>query len=505
MSAIRPQPDPEVTVLVDTAQAVSPAQAIEDVARPGSDRVAAVHALRTRLAQLGDTGGGAEERAEHLADLAVRYGTRPFTTLEQARHLLRLDRASFAALLGLFGRIPELGTAVQRGPEGKYWTNTILPLERTGALDAVVHRRPAFPYSVGLYPGPTCMFRCHFCVRVTGARYDAAVLETGNAVLASVIDEVPDTQPSTVYFSGGLEPLTNPALGELAARGGRRGLDMTLYTNAFALTDRTLDRQPGLWSLHAIRTSLYGLNDAEYEATTTKPRAFGRVRANLASFLARRAERDAPTRLGLNYIVLPGRAGRLMDLVDFVAGLNEHSPDRPLDFVTVREDYSGRDDGRLAADERARLRDALQDFTAYARERTPALHIDLGYALESLRSGMDAELLRITPATMRGSAHPQIAVQVDLLGDVYLYREAGFPELAGARRYIAGRVTPDRSLHDVVRAFVERHPHIEPRPGDEYFLDGFDQAVTARLNQMEQDIADGWGTHRGLLRAGGPA
>ncbi|WP_079057812.1 dTDP-4-amino-4,6-dideoxy-D-glucose ammonia-lyase [Streptomyces cellostaticus] len=505
MSAIRQQPDPEVTVLVDTAQAEAPAQAIEDVARPGSDRAAAIRALRTRLSLLGDTGEGALERAEHLVGLAERFGSHPFTPLEQARRLLGVDRAAFAATLDLFGRIPELATAVQRAPEGKYWTNTILPLERTGALDAVVHGRPAFPYSVGLYPGPTCMFRCHFCVRVTGARYDASVLDEGNAMFASVIDEVPDTQPSTVYFSGGLEPLTNPGLGELAARGGRRGLDMTLYTNAFALTDRTLERQPGLWSLHAIRTSLYGLNDTEYEATTTKPRAFRRVKENLGSFMAERAARQAPLRLGLNYIVLPGRADRLMDLVDFVAELNEHSPGRPLDFVTVREDYSGRDDGRLAADERTQLRDALRDFTAYAAERTPALNIDLGYALESLRAGVDAELLRITPQTMRGAAHPQVAVQVDLLGDVYLYRESGFPELEGARRYIAGRVTPTRSLHDVVREFVERNPHIEPRPGDEYFLDGFDQVVTARLNQLEQDIADGWAAHRGLLGTGGTA
>ncbi|MEU8891608.1 dTDP-4-amino-4,6-dideoxy-D-glucose ammonia-lyase [Streptomyces sp. NPDC048442] len=488
-----------------TLPAASPGQAIEDVARPGGDRAAATGVLRTRLALLGDSGDRARERAEHLVDLAVRYGSRPFTVLEEARHQLGVDRTEFAALLDLFDRTPELGAAVRRGPEGKYWTNTILPLERTGALDAVVHGRPAFPYSVGLYPGPTCMFRCHFCVRVTGARYDASALDTGNAMFASVIDEVPETQPSTVYFSGGLEPLTNPGLGELAARGGGRGLDMTLYTNAFALTDRTLERQPGLWSLHAIRTSLYGLNDDEYEATTTKPRAFTRVSANLGSFMTQREALGAPLRLGLNYIILPGRAGRLMDLVDFVAELNAHSPGRPLDFVTVREDYSGREDGRLAAAERAQLRDALRDFTAYAKERTPALHIDLGYALESLRSGVDAELLRITPQTMRPSAHAQVAVQVDLLGDVYLYRESGFPDLKGADRYIAGRVTPAKSLHEVVAEFVERNPHITPHSGDEYFLDGFDQAVTARLNQMEQDIADGWGAHRGLLRADGAA
>jgi dTDP-4-amino-4,6-dideoxy-D-glucose ammonia-lyase len=102
---------------------------------------------------------------------------------------------------------------------------------------------------------------------------------------------------------------------------------------------------------------------------------------------------------------------------------------------------------------------------------------------------------------MRPTAHPQVAVQVDLLGDVYLYREAGFPDLDGAHRYIAGRVTSDHSLHDVLREFVESGREVEPAPGDEYFLDGFDQSVTARLNQLDQDVADGWGRFRGLVRA----
>ncbi|WP_372352450.1 hypothetical protein [Streptomyces sp. KL116D] len=44
---------------------------------------------------------------------------------------------------------------------------------------------------------------------------------------------------------------------------------------------------------------------------------------------------------------------------------------------------------------------------------------------------MDTRLLRITPQTMR-AAHAQVAVQRPAGHDVYLYRESGFPELAGA-------------------------------------------------------------------------
>nr|AGS49622.1 hypothetical protein [uncultured bacterium esnapd12] len=472
---------------------------VADAAQPNVDRRAVVQVLSAEVARL--TGvAAADVQAARLVDLAAQYGAHPFTPLEQTRRRLGVDRPEFAHLLDLFGRIPDLRAAVQRGPAGKYWSNTMGPLDAVGALDAVVYRRPAFPFSVGLYPGPTCMFRCHFCVRVTGARYQANSVAPGNEMLAAIIDEVPTGNPTAMYMSGGLEPLTNPGLGELVSHAADRGFELTVYTNAFALTEQTLNRQPGLWKLGAIRTSLYGLSDNEYEATTGKRGAFERVKKNLQGFLRMRAERRAPIRLGFNHIILPGRADRLLLLLDFIAELNESSPDRPLDFLTVREDYSGRDDGRLSEVERTELREGLVRFVEEAAERMPDMHIDLGYALESLHRGVDAELLRIRPETMRPTAHPQVSVQIDLLGDVYLYREAGFPELAGARRYIAGRVTPSRSLREVVEDFVAQDRGIEPRPGDEYFLDGFDQSVTARLNQLEQDIADGWEQHRGFLR-----
>jgi len=327
---------------------------------------------------------------------------------------------------------------------------------------------------------------------VTGARYANDSLDLGTDLLASVIDEMPTHHPHAMYLSGGLEPLTNPRSGELVSRAADRGLALTLYTNSFALTGQTLNRQPGLWRLHALRTSLYGLDEEEYQATTGK-RGYQRVKDNLRGFQRLRAERDEPVRIGLSYIILAA-------LLDYLEELNEAAPNRPVDFLNVREDYSGRAAGRLTEAERTELTDALGDFHEQARRRFPTLNVDYGYALESLRAGVAAQLPRIRPETMRTGGHPQVAVQVDLLGDVYLYREAGFPDLPGATRYVAGRIGPDAGLHDVVRRFVESGARIAPAAGDEYFLDGFDQVVTARLRQLETDVADGWADARGFLR-----
>jgi dTDP-4-amino-4,6-dideoxy-D-glucose ammonia-lyase len=373
-------------------------------------------------------------------------------------------------------------------------------LERAGVIDNIVGRRAVYPHIVALYPGPTCMFRCHFCVRVTGARYQQSAVEAGNAMFESIIDEMPTDNPKAMYISGGLEPLTNPGLGGLVTRAARRGFELDLYTNSFALTGRTLERQPGLWDLHRLRTSLYGLNDAEYEATTGKRAAFGRVKENLLNLQRLRATHENPMRLGFSYIVLPGRAWRLLELADFIAELNEAAPDHPIDYLDIREDYSGRPNGRLPAAERAELQDALVAFDERISARAPTLHVDYGYALHAVMNGTDAELIRLRPESMRPSAHIQAGVQIDLLGDVYLYREAGFPGLTGADRYIAGKVEPGTSLSDVVRSHLADDRAIDPLDGDEYFLDGFDQVVTARLNQVEADIAAGWGDVRGLLR-----
>ena len=48
-------------------------------------------------------------------------------------------------------------------------------------------------------------------------------------------------------ISGGLEPLTNPYIGEIISYGNSKGFKMQMYTNAYALTSKFLLKQPGIF------------------------------------------------------------------------------------------------------------------------------------------------------------------------------------------------------------------------------------------------------------------
>jgi dTDP-4-amino-4,6-dideoxy-D-glucose ammonia-lyase len=439
--------------------------------------------------------------AAELVTLAGMYVAEPFLTLEEARRRLGVDRARHATLLRAFTEVPELREAVLTGPTQKYWAKTVLPLEQSGSLDAVLRGVPRYPRMIGFYPGPTCMLRCGFCGRLTGVRYETPAIASGNETFAAIIDELPTDDPERLHISGGLEPLTNPGTGELVRRAAARGFNVTCYTNAFALTPGTLERQPGLWDLGALRVSLYGTDEQEYSGTTGRRGAFTRVRANLLDYQRLVRRRGYGPALGFNYVILPEQVHRITRLVDLIAELDEACPERPVAFLNLREEYSGRPGaGGLSTEDREELRGALGAFERRVRERAPGLRVDYGYALHALREGTAAVLPRLGHAELRPGAHPQVALQVDPLGNVFLYREAAFPGLPGADRYVAGRVSPTVGLGQVIEDFVASGRRIAAEPGDELFLDGFDQVVTARLRQLESDLAAGWGVARGLLR-----
>jgi dTDP-4-amino-4,6-dideoxy-D-glucose ammonia-lyase len=221
----------------------------------------------------------------------------------------------------------------------------------------------------------------------------------------------------------------------------------------------------------------------------------------VARFLQMRRDRGSEVRVGTNYVVLPGRTDRLPRLIDHIATINEAAPDRPIDYLTLREDYSGRDSGRLPDDEREDILAALCALEERAAQLTPTLNIDYGYALQGIRHGGSATLPYSSPELVRGRGYPQASVVTDLRGDVYLYREAAFPGLPGALRYVIGRVAPGRGLEKIVAEFLgDPERRVEPVDGDEFFLDAFDQVVTARLRQLDADVEAGWSTYRGLLR-----
>ncbi|MBA3884452.1 MAG: Gfo/Idh/MocA family oxidoreductase [Acidobacteria bacterium] len=438
-----------------------------------------------------------------------RFARHPFTTQREMAEALGLERSVLVRLnRALRQSEPAQQLMVGQGVAMKYWENTILPLLQAGVIETARQGVSRHPFRVGVYPGVSCMFHCSFCGRDPDATYARDSVAPGNALFDAMFRDAP-ADPYTFYVSGGLEPLTNPGIGQLIAAGAARGFRLSLYTNGFMLTPQLLARQPGIWDLDTLRISLYGVDATSTTEVTCHPKAYAQVVQNAIAFLQARNERGAPLKFGFNFVVLPGRVEEVLALAELITSINRAAGGRQVDFLTLREDYSVSPEDGLGRGERERLAEIFEQL----RERVLQpdlcdLQIDLGYALHSLsEGGWPTPLDMVAHRAMRPRGYPQISVVVDLLGDVYLYREAGFLDRPGARRYAIGRVGPTRSLHQVVTEFLASGQAIEPEPGDTGYFDIFDHVVTHLLNQADDDATFGIpfaeGPIRDRERAGG--
>lgn len=438
------------------------------------DDVAALGWLRDAAVVIGML---ADDPFARQSDLAGLIGA----DLDQYRALCRVLRGSAAA--------QEIILTAGKGM--KYWTKTIGPLAATGAVQRALDKDPSYPLRVGIYPGPSCMFFCTFCGRNYDARYDRRDVGAGSALLRRILETAPNDDPDRFFISGGLEPLTNPNIGSIVATGVDRGFRLSLYTNGQMLTPTLLKRQDALWRLTTLRVSLYGGDEEAQFEVTRRPNAFQQVTSNLRDFLRLRDQRETNVRFGLNYVVLPGRVAQVAKVLDLVAELNE-GVDSPIDFLTLREDFSVGPTAGLTYAEREELTEVFASADARCDGDLRGLTIDYGYGLEAIRRGEVGQPLRyVSEDEIRRIGYPQISVVVDLLGDVYLYREAGFLDRPGADRYIIGRIDESTPLEDVVRRFVESGRDIAPLPGDTGLFDIFDHVVTSLLNQAESDATFG--------------
>lgn len=464
--------------------------------------------LQERLVDASTDRAALDRWTAHAFRIVRTLSDHPFETQAAIARDLALDRDALVRLNRVLRRsdlAQEL--IVQRGQAAKYWQNTIAPMARPGAVRAALRGQSRHPCRVGVYVGVSCMFSCSFCGRHRDARYAAQDVPSGNALFDQMVHAAPDGDPHTFYISGGLEPLTNPGLGDFVRAGTARGFRLSLYTNGFMLTPHLLQKQPGLWDLESLRISLYGANAAEATRVTQNEKAYDQVRRNAGNYLRLRNERRAATRFGFNFVLLHDHADQVLDIVEMIAEINREAQDaggarRQVDFLTLREDFSVPPDGGLSDDERERLVAVFAELKERCRREDLAdLHVDFGYALYPESQGVVGQPLEmVNYADMRPVGYPQISVAVDLLGDVYLYREAAFLERPGATRYIIGRISPTKSLEDVVAEFLDSGRTIEPLPGETCYLDIFDHVVTRLLNQADEDARFGVPFEEGPVR-----
>lgn len=380
----------------------------------------------------------------------------------------------------------------------KYWNTMSTFANRT---KDVIDYKYDFPLRIAVFPGISCMFYCGFCGRNQKARYPGSLLKDGNKRFKDILSSIPET--SAMSISGGLEPLTNPQLDELIRHAKSLGIRVPLITNGYSLTPNYLKKHPGLWDLDSLRISLYGIDEESYDFITRKPGSYELVKTNTINFLKRRNEINPNLKFGFNYIIIPETMNHMLPLIDLIEDINSQVDNGPgIDFLTLREDFGSVTEGSVADDEnriyrlenfiskddRKVLVDTFQKFKVEQKERCPELHVDYGYALVSISEGIVGKsLMKVEGTDMRSSGYPQLSVAVDLNGDIFLYREAGFLDRPGNDKFILGRISEDKSFEDVIKEFIESEYSVDTTQYDNRFMDSFDHILTTLVNQAEED------------------
>jgi len=279
-------------------------------------------------------------------------------------------------------------------------------------------------------------------------------------------------------------------------------LRVPLITNGHSLTEKNLHNHPGLKNLDSIRISLYGVDEESYEFITTIKKSYKTVKKNCINFLKFRNNNNPNIKFGLNYIILKENINNLEKLVDFISEVNNEVDNGPgVDFLSLRDDFdtvTGISDesdqerkyhlsGLLNDEDKEKL---IKIFDLLETSRvTNNLHIDYGYALYSIKNGnIKNNLKKINDNEMRKFGHTQMSVCIDLLGDVFLYREAGFLNRSGNKKFIIGRINNNNSLKSIIENFLINTKGLRVERNDIRFMDPFDHVLTSLINQAENDI-----------------
>ena len=433
-----------------------------------------------------------------------RLSEMPWTTQRELSKETSMGVAELMTLNSFIRGSDELQNIIlHQGLGRKYW-NTIIPYVKSGKIDKVINYEYDFPLRLALFPGMSCMYYCGFCGRNQSAAYEPKeVLQSGFERYKKIISDLPKN--STISISGGLEPLTNFKLGEIISHAKSLGHRVPLITNAHMLTPAYLKKQPGIWDLDSLRISLYGVDEDSTFFVTRHPKAYKLVKENIIQFLQERNRNNSNVKVGLNYIIIPEIIDTILPLLDYINDINKEVDGQGIDFLTIREDFGsvteitdsidkdidGRKyhlDGFLNEEQRTQLIDVFKKFNERLNVECPNLHVDFGYAMVALGDGvLGKPLARVNGNSMRKSGFPQLSVAIDTVGDIFLYREAGFKDRPGNDKFIAGRIGDDDTIDSVLKPFVESKQIANLEVDDSRFMDSYDHLITMLVNQAEDD------------------
>ena len=331
-----------------------------------------------------------------------------------------------------------------------YW-KTLLPIIKSGAIQAALAGVYKYPYRINLYPGTSCMFECLYC----GRNYDAVIKKSKN-IYKQIIEQDDGKDKNRFGITGGLEPLTSPYINDICKDLIDKGYKSRMVTNGFLLNDKILSKNPYINSLDHLRISLYGLDNEEYVATTRHKLGWQVVKENLTNY----NKRDDKTKLFLNYVLLPDNFENLHSIINYIQDIGG------IENLSLREDFSF----QYEINNRNKLKDSLLLFDEKIKNMN--ITIDYGYALQQLLNGEDAILMRVTHKELRPKQSPQVKICVDPNGNIYSYMEAGFVDRPGAIRHALGNI-----INSSVEQELKKQIEITPLPDDIQSLDAYNHLI----------------------------
>jgi dTDP-4-amino-4,6-dideoxy-D-glucose ammonia-lyase len=435
---------------------------------------------------------------EKIIKIVFLFSRKPLITYREISKILEIDKEQLIILNSIIKSIEVFQTIIiKKGIGTKYWTNTIVPLHNSKSVENFLKKQYSFPFRIGLFPGVSCMFKCSFCGRNYDAAYKKDSLPLGMETFFKLIDESPTDDPSRFFISGGLEPLTNPDLGKLIIKLKEKNFNASMYTNGYMLTKKYLEKNNAIFNLDSLRISYYGINSEDTFRVTKKKQAFEIVNQNINNYLIEKDIRKSKTSFGINYVILKNQSSDVINLLKIFSDINKkvNNNKNNFNFLTLREDFRILGE-RMTIEERDSLRGTFKNISNYVNEDKilSNLFIDYGFALEPIRNGYSGEKFEDNFASKEDLeilGVPQARVVVDLLGDVYLFGEAGFLERPGAKKYIIGNLIQQGSMKNVITNFINSSNNIEILESDRDFLDAWDHIAVKFANQQKNNLEFG--------------
>ena len=441
------------------------------------------------------------------------FSKNPLFTQEEIFNELKISNKKDLIILNEIIRNSDLAQKLitKFGIGKKYW-NTIIPFAKTA--EKTLKNEYSFPQRIALFPGVSCMFYCGFCGRDQSQKYPMSIWEDSKKTFDNLFSQIP---PSTALsISGGLEPLTNSKIGEIISSAKMNDIKVPLITNGFSLSENFIKKNPGIWDLDSLRVSLYGVDHESYNFITRVKKSYEIVKKNTIAFLKLRNEINKNLKFGFNFIIIPENVDQLNGVITLIKEINDNVTNgEGINFLTLRDDYQSvtgteettdinrkyRLESKMNKGVRNVLIEKLGELEINKNKFCPNLYIDYGYSLEALSKNIfDKQLVKVTHKEMQKFGFTQMSVAIDLYGDVFIFREAGFLNRSGNKKFIIGRITQDKNLEDVIKNFLEKDEPIMYENQDERFMDSFDHVLTSLVNQAASDKFFGVSFKEGPVR-----